>query len=119
MAQTKKKRRSKHRGNAAGVVEQRSRAGHRRPEVKLTDKQIAAQKRKERMLRPPTWKSAAVKAAAAAALLFVLGVVVLKETIGQALSLTVFVFAFYVPLGYYTDTWIYNRRMRSEAKAKT
>ena len=28
-------------------------------------------------------------------------------------------FSFYIPLGYYTDTFIYNRRMRTEAKAKT
>ncbi|MEA2151034.1 MAG: hypothetical protein QOD69_2864 [Solirubrobacteraceae bacterium] len=119
MAQTKKKRRSKHRGNAAGVVEARGRAGHRRADVKLTDKELAAQRRRERMLRPPSWKSAIIKAAAAAALLAVLGIFVLKETLPQALSLTVFVFLFYLPLGYYTDTWIYNRRMRSEAKAKT
>lgn len=119
MAQTKKKRRSKHRGNAAGVIEARGRAGHRRGEAKLTDKQLAAQRRRERMLRPPSWKSAIIKAAVAAALLAVMGIFLLEETIPQAISLTVFVFIFYVPLGYYTDTWIYNRRMRSEAKAKT
>ena len=119
MAQTKKKRRSKHRGNAAGVIETRGRAGHRRGEVKLTPKELAAQRRRERMLRPPTWKSAAIKAAVAAALLAVLSIFVIGQTVAQSLSLTVFVFLFYVPLGYYTDSWIYNRRMRSEAKAKT
>lgn len=120
MAQTKKKRRSKHRGNAAGVVEVRGRAGHRRPEgEQLTGKALAAQKRKDRMMRPPSWKSAILKAAAAALLLGVLGVAVLKETVVQSITLTVFVFLFYVPLGYYTDTWIYNRRLRAEAKAKT
>lgn len=119
MAQTKKKRRSKHRGNAAGVVEMRGRAGHRRPDGKLSDKELAAKKRKERMLKPPTWQSAIIKAAAAAALLAVMGIFVLKETTAQAITLTVFVFLFYIPLGYYTDSWIYNRRMRQEAKGKT
>jgi hypothetical protein len=121
MAQTKKKRRSKHRGNAAGVVEARGRAGHRRGEVKLTDKELAAQRRRERMLRPPSWKSAVIKAAVASALLAVLTTFLVKQqSVAQTISLTLFVFVFYVPLGYYTDTWIYNRRMRSaEAKAKT
>ena len=56
MAQTKKKRRSKHRGNAAGVIEARGRTG--RPpsaeERKLSDKEAAAKRRRERMMREPT-----------------------------------------------------------------
>jgi hypothetical protein len=121
MAQTKKKRRSKHRGNAAGVVEARGRTG-RKPteeERKASDKASAAAGRRDRMMRPPTWKSAATRAGLAAIVFGVLLGFVMKTPPGQAVSLTVFVFIFYIPLGYYTDSWIYKRRMRTEARAKT
>ena len=118
MAQTKKKRRSKHRGNAAGVVETRGRTG--RPpsaaERKLTDKQLAAQRRRDRMMREPTWKSATTRAALAAVVFGVLLIFAFQTEIPQAISLTAMVFLFYIPLGYYTDQFIYRRRVASEAK---
>ena len=70
MAQTKRKRRSKHRGNAAGKVEARGRTS--RPanlspaEKKKADRQSA---RDARMNKPPTWNSALFKAGLMAALL--------------------------------------------------
>jgi hypothetical protein len=121
MAQTKKKRRSKHRGNAAGMVEARGRTG-RKPseeERKAAGKASNAASRRERMMRPPTWKSAATRAALAAVVFGVLLAFVMKTPPAQAVSLTVFVFLFYIPLGYYTDSWIYKRRSRTEARAKT
>ena len=117
MAQTKKKRRSKHRGNAAGVIESRGRTG--RPataaERKLTDKELAAQRRRDRMMREPTWKSAATRAALAAVVFGVLLVFAFQTEIPQAISLTAMVFLFYIPLGYYTDQFIYRRRVKQEA----
>ena len=116
MAQTKKKRRSKHRGNAAGVIESRGRTG--RPataaERKLTDKELAAQRRRDRMMREPTWKSAATRAALAAVVFGVLLVFAFQTEIPQAISLTAMVFLFYIPLGYYTDQFIYRRRVKQE-----
>ena len=35
---------------------------------------------------------------------------------GQAVSVTAFVFLFYIPLGYYTDQFIYRRRVKQEAR---
>ncbi len=117
MAQTKKKRRSKHRGNAAGVIETRGRTG--RPpsaaERKLSDKERAAQARRDRMMREPTWKSASTRAALAALVFGVLLVLAFQTEIPQAISLTAMVFLFYIPLGFYTDQFIYKRRMKSEA----
>jgi hypothetical protein len=117
MAQTKKKRRSKHRGNAAGVIESRGRTG--RPpsaaERKLSDKELAAQRRRERMMREPTWKSASTRAALAALVFGVLLVLAFETEIAQAVPLTAMVFLFYIPLGYYTDQFIYRRRVKSEA----
>lgn len=124
MAQTKKKRRSKHRGNAAGVVEARGRTG-RKPtgeERKLSEKERIAQARKDRMMRPPSWRSATIRAAMAAVVFGFLLAFAFKQKVGQAIPLTGFVFLFYIPLGYYTDNFIYKRRVRSEtnkaAKAK-
>ena len=118
MAQTKKKRRSKHRGNAAGVIESRGRTG--RPpsaaERKQTDKELAAQRRRERMMREPTWKSAANRAGLAAIVFGVLLVFAFETEIPAAISLTAMVFLFYIPLGYYTDQFIYRRRVKQEAK---
>jgi len=111
MAQTKKKRRSKHRGNAAGVVESRGRTG-RRPTVeerKTADKQQA---RRDRMNRPPTWQAATQRAALAAILFGALLVVAFGQDVGQALAMTCVVFLFYIPLGYYTDAWLYGRRQK-------
>ena len=117
MAQTKKKRRSKHRGNAAGVIESRGRTG--RPpsaeERKLTDKQLAAQRRTERMMREPTWKSASTRAALAAIVFGVLLVLAFGTPVVRAIPLTAFVFLFYIPLGYYTDQFIYRRRVKQQA----
>lgn len=114
MAQTKKKRRSKHRGNAAGIVETRGRTG--RPlaagERKLSEKELAAKRRRDRMSRPPSWKGATTRAALAALVFGGLLLFVLGTQVAQALSLTAFVFLFYIPLGYYTDAFIYKRRMR-------
>ena len=119
MAQTKKKRRSKHRGNAAGMIEARGRTG--RPpsaeERKASDRELAAQRRRERMMRKPSWRSATNRAAIAAVVFGLLLVFAFGTPVGQAISLTAFVFLFYIPLGYYTDQFIYRRRVKKEAKA--
>jgi len=120
MAQTKKKRRSKHRGNAAGVVEARGRTG-RKPtpeERKLSEKEAARQARKDRMNRPPTWRAATQRAAIAALVFGVLLVLLFDQDPIRAIPLTGFVLLFYIPLGYYTDQFVYNRRQKMEAKKR-
>ena len=42
-------------------------------------------------------------------------VLAFQTPVGQAISLTAFVFLFYIPLGYYTDQFIYRRRLKMEA----
>jgi len=120
MAQTKKKRRSKHRGNAAGVIEARGRTG-RKPtaeERKLSEKEAAKQARRDRLNRPPTWRSAANRAAIAAIVFGVMLVLLFDTPPVRAIPLTGFVFLFYVPLGYYTDQFVYNRKQKLEAKKR-
>lgn len=120
MAQTNKKRRSKHRGNAAGVIEARGRTG-RKPtpeERKQSEKEAARDARRDRMNRPPTWRSAANRAALAAVVFGVMLVLLFDTEIVRAIPLTAFVFLFYIPLGYYTDQFVYNRRQKMEAKKR-
>ena len=120
MAQTKKKRRSKHRGNAAGIVEARGRTG-RKPtpeERKASDKEIAAQQRRERLMRPPTWRSSAQRAAIAAVVFGILLVALFHTEPLRAIPLTAFVFLFYVPLGYFTDQLVFRRRAKLDAKKR-
>ena len=114
MAQTKRKRRSKHRGNAAGTIEARGRTG-RKPspeEQKKADKTAARQRRAERLAQPPTWNRATLRAGAAAGLLFVLTQVGLFQDdvpVGQALGICVVAMVIYIPLGYMFDNWMYKR----------
>jgi hypothetical protein len=119
MAQTKRKRRTKHRGNAAGAIEARGRTG-RKPtaeEQKATQKGTA---RQQRARKPPSWNAAIMKAGAMAVLLFALvqvGLLGSKSTsVSQALFLALMAFVLYTPLAYVTDKWVYNRMLRTQAK---
>jgi hypothetical protein len=116
MAQTKRKRRTKHRGNAAGVVEARGRTG-RRP----TPEEVRQSARERRMNKPPTWNSALLKAALMAALLFVftrLGVFGSDASLSQSLFLCFFALVLYTPLAYVTDRWVYQRAQRRRQQQK-
>jgi len=118
MAQTKKRRRTKHKGNAAGVVEVRGRTG-RKPttDEKKTVRQDASVRREERMNRAPTWRAAINRAVISAALFVGLVLLLFHQKIGPAIGLGVFVLIFYIPLGYYTDLFIYRRRLAKKARS--
>lgn len=112
MAQTKRKRRTKHRGNAAGSIEARGRTGRKPNEGER--KKAAAGSREDRRLAEPTWTGAATRAGMAAVLLFVLfqlGVAGAKQSIATSLALAVAAFLIYVPLGYKVDHLFWRRRM--------
>ena len=113
MAQTKRKRRSKHRGNAAGTIEARGRTG-RKPTESERRKSTSANAREERRFAEPTWSSAATRAGLASIMLFVLFQLVLageKQPIATSLGLAVVAFVIYVPLGYKVDHLFWRRRM--------
>jgi hypothetical protein len=117
MAQTKRKRRRKHRGTQAGTIERAGRTGRARTREEA--KQIARQRRRERLEREPTWKGAVQRAALAAALFGLLVVVAFGREPAQGAFLALFMFALYIPLGYATDTAIYRfrqRRKRQQSK---
>lgn len=115
MAQTKKKRRTKHRGNAAGKVEVRGRTG--RPPSPAERKAAArAQVRADRFDKPPSWRSAANRAAIAALIFGVAVVVVFGQPVAQGVALAGFMLVVYIPMTFLTDSFIYNRRQKKKAE---
>jgi hypothetical protein len=122
MAQTKRKR--KHRGNAAGIVERPAHnsrtssggsASKGRPQTKEQARVDARRKRQERMSRPPTWKGAFQRAGVAAALFAVLVTVFFKEAVATSITLALFMLIIYIPLSFLTDRAIYNWRQKKGA----
>ena len=117
MAQTKRKRQTKHRGNAAGVVESRGRTG-RKPTA--DEKSGKAQKAKappvDRRDRPPTWRAAFIKGMFAAVVLLIFSLVFIKKNSGSLGLLFPVVLVMYTAISYYTDRWVFNRRQRNKAK---
>ena len=119
MAQTKRKRQTKHRGNAAGVVESRGRTGRKpttaekSPEGKAKAK--ATQAKGNRYDRPPTWSGAFYRAMAAAVLMLLISLFLIKKP-GQAIAIFPVVLVLYVPISFYTDQWLYRRRQRNKAR---
>ena len=120
MAQTKRKRRRKHKGTPAGnVVSGGGTAKSGAKGGKGNVKADARARREERMNRVPTWRGAVNRAAIAAVIFGVLlASPLFGRPIAQAAILTVFVFALYVPLGYGTDKLFYNLRQRRKAGGK-
>jgi hypothetical protein len=123
MAQTKRKRTRKHRGNAAGIVERPAHnlrtsaasASGKRPASKDEVRADARRKRQERLNRPPTWKGAAQRAGVAAALFAVLIMVFFKEHPATAVTLALFMLVVYIPLSFITDKAIFNWRQKKGA----
>jgi Flp pilus assembly protein TadB len=118
MAQTKRKRRTKHRGNAAGSVEARGRTG-RKPTDQERRKSTSVNAREERRFQEPTWAGAATRAGLASAMLLVLfvsGIAGQNQSLATAIALSVAAFLIYVPLGYKVDRMFWERRMRKHGR---
>ena len=120
MAQTRRKRQTKHRGNAAGVVESRGRTGRKPTAAEKSGNARELAREREQKLdrrdRPPSWRGAFLRAMFAAVLMLAIVIVVFNQP-NQAIALFPIVLLMYVPLSYYTDKWIYDRRQRNKLKA--
>jgi hypothetical protein len=118
MAQTRRKRQTKHRGNAAGVVESRGRTGRKPTTAEKRGPVTASDKAKQRVDkrdRPPTWRGAFYKAMIATVGLLLVVLLLLK---GNASAIGAFpiVLGLYTVVSYYTDRWVYERRQRKKAR---
>lgn len=100
------KRKTKHRGNAAGMVEARG-VTHARSSGTRNGKGGRVDPR----LREPSWRSAFTRAAFAAAIFAVVMLAVLKGSPTGVLVTTVLLLGIYTPFGFYFDRFIYRRRI--------
>ena len=117
MAQTKRKRQTKHRGTAAGQVTQRGRTS-KPPSAEAVKKQKREEAKVSRLTRKPTWSSAALRSALAA--LFIC-IFLLVTTHKPATSVLFAVIAalIYIPSGFYVETFLWRRRMRKQGRPTT
>ena len=111
MAQTRRKRKSKHRGTQAGTIEARGRTG-RRPPTQVEARKISRERRGSRLDRPPSWRSALNRAAISAAVFAVAVVVIFGRPVSAAVILGAVMVVIYLPMSYYTDRFLYRRRLR-------
>ena len=121
MAQTKRKRKSKHRGTPAGTIEARGRTGRKptsgeRKGAKQDPKDAARDKRMARLDQPPSWRAAANRAAIATVILVAFLLLLFKQEPARALSLGAFALLVYIPMGYYTDLLMYRRRQAKKLR---
>ena len=114
MAQTRRKRRTKHRGTAAGTIESRGRTG-RPPSPQERKKQERVSAREKRLNTPPTWKSSAIRALLAAGIVFLFILLETKKNrLVSAVEFAVVALVFYIPAGYYLELTLYRRRQRKQ-----
>lgn len=136
MAQTSRKRRTKHRGNAAGMVTSRGRTSRppapppkKKGRGLLSPKEpppTAAQQPKgqrpraqataaartttvpARYQKPPTWRSSAIRATIPTVMIFPI-LLLLHRSPGEAVSFSLTAFVIYVPMTYLIDSRMYRR----------
>ncbi|HUB75958.1 MAG TPA: hypothetical protein VL977_02825 [Solirubrobacteraceae bacterium] len=119
------RRSTKHRGNAAGMIEARGRTG-RKPTASERGGtpgrgggrgSARPGGKPSRYDTPPTWRSAAIRSVIAAVLVYFVSVLILRRSFVSNLLLLPIVLVLYMPLIYYTDLWLYRRRQRQKARA--
>jgi Flp pilus assembly protein TadB len=118
MAQARRKRRTKHRGTAAGTIQTRGRTG-RPPSADERKKVSRMEARQRRLNTPPTWKASSTRAGLAAILMFVFLALVgpKQHRIESAAFFALFALALYIPGGYYMELFLYRRRQARKQRA--
>lgn len=118
MAQTKKKRRRKHRGTQGGRVDPNRRPGRPRSREEAKARARSGRKSPARADTPPTWRSAITRGAVAAVIFTALLMLIFKRPPGAAFGLGALMLVFYIPAGYYIDSTMWRRRERARIRAR-
>jgi hypothetical protein len=98
------------------VVEVRSRTGRPLEPVK-GGKGRGGALRSDRLDREPTWRAAANRSAIAT-LIFIVVIALLQRNFVVPFVIGIPMFFLYTALGFYTDKYIYERRMKKKAAPK-
>lgn len=131
MAQTRRKRKRRHRGTQAGTIDRAGRTSKpatssgsgtskskpkSRPSSREDARQTARERRQTRLDTPPTWRGS-VNRAAFAAVILVVFVTLTTGRPAQGLVMGVLALAIYIPLSFYTDRALYRRRQRQKQRS--
>jgi hypothetical protein len=119
MAQTKKKRRRKHRGTQGGRIDRRPARGRARSRSEAQARARSRSKSKggPRVPGPPSWSSA-FKKGGIAAVLFVVLLMVFGQNPATSVLVGVLMLGFYVPMTFLLDRFVHQRYLRKEAKKR-
>lgn len=118
MAQTRKKRRRKHRGTQGGRVDPNRRTGRPRSREEAKARARSGRKSSPKVDAPPTWRGSITRGAVAAVIFTALLAVLFKRPIGVSLGLGAFMLVFYIPAGYWIDTTMWRKRERARMRGK-
>jgi hypothetical protein len=119
MAQTRRKRRRKHRGTQGGRIDTRPRRGRprNRAEAKARARSRTNKKAGPRGPQPPSWTSA-LKKGGVAAVLFVGLLAVFGQNPIASLGIGILMLGFYVPMAFLMDRFFHQRHLRKEAQKR-
>jgi hypothetical protein len=67
---------------------------------------------------PPTWSTALTRGVFGAAIFLLALVVFLKQPFASSLVLAIFMLLLYIPMGYYIERFMYNRRQASARRER-
>ena len=120
MAQTKKKRRRKHRGTQGGRIDTRPARGRARSRAEAKSQARSRTRKKKsgpRVPDPPSWSSA-LKKGAVAAVLFVGLLAFMGQNPITSLAVGSLMLGFYIPMAYLLDRFMHQRHLRKEAQKR-
>jgi hypothetical protein len=121
MAQTRRRRRRKHRGTQSGRIDRRPARGRPRSRAEAKARAGSRSRKKKPSTRetgPPTWRSSLQKSVIAGALFFGLLVVAFGRPPLASAGIAVLMLGFYIPMTFLVDRFFYQRRLRSEEKER-
>ncbi len=123
MAQTKKKRRRKHRGTQGGRIDTRPSRGRPRSRAEAQARARSGRGKKskqgksgERIPNPPSWSTAAKKGGVAAVLFVGILALIGSNPITTVIAGAAIGIFFYIPMAYFMDGFFYRRYLRKEAQ---
>ncbi len=121
MAQTKKKRRRKHRGTQGGRIDTRPARGRARSRAEAQSRARSRTSKKgktgPRTPEPASW-SAALKKGGVAAVLFAGILALLGQNPIQIIVVGILMLGVYVPMAFTMDRFFYQRYLRKEAQKR-
>jgi hypothetical protein len=121
MAQSRQRRRRKHRGTQGGRLDRRPARGRPRSRAEAKARAGSRSRKKKPSTReagPPTWRSSLQKSVIAGALFFGLLVIAFGRPPLASAGIAVLMLGFYIPMTFLVDRFFYQRRLRSEEKAR-